>query len=98
MTRRFFIFIFYFFTPRYCKFFSFFLLLIVNSDSNIILTFVLAWQEELANAIVAHEMGDAEVLVERRSQKEFLRDCLLAQGGVKTPGAELDDLLARYYY
>ncbi|CAM9142324.1 unnamed protein product [Ectocarpus fasciculatus] len=40
--------------------------------------------------------GGGEVLVSARSHKEFLRDLLLAQGIQKTPGSELDDLLASY--
>ena len=57
-------------------------------------------QKDLVGAIVAAcdetgaGAGEAPVLV--RSQKEFLRDLLLAQGIQKTPGSELDDLLARY--
>lgn len=51
-------------------------------------------QKELANAIVACD-GVREAKVESRSCKEFLRDMLVVQGAVKTPGAELEDLLAR---
>lgn len=54
------------------------------------------------NAVVAacNEAGGGagEAPVSARSQKEFLRDLLLAQGIQKTPGSELDDLLARYAY
>ena len=39
------------------------------------------------------ETGETPVVT--RSQKEFLRDLLLAQGIQKTPGSELEDLLAR---
>lgn len=52
------------------------------------------------NAIVLACSGAAgeagEVPVSGRPQKEFLRDLLLAQGIQKSPGSELDDLLARY--
>lgn len=43
------------------------------------------------------EAGGGEVLVSARPHKEFLRDLLLAQGIQKTPGSELEDLLARYW-
>ena len=52
------------------------------------------------NAIVAacNEAGGGtgEAPVSARPHKEFLRDLLLAQGIQKTPGSELDELLARY--
>eukprot|EP00903_Cladosiphon_okamuranus_P018811 g17303.t1 len=57
-------------------------------------------QRDLVNAIVTacNEKGvrAAEAPVVARSQKEFLRDLLLAQGIQKTPGSELDDLLASF--
>lgn len=53
-------------------------------------------QNELVNAIIALD-EEGEAPVETRLQKEFLRDLLLAQGVAKTPSAELEDLLARYY-
>lgn len=57
-------------------------------------------QKDLVNAIVAAcntaGGGAGEAPVSARSQKEFLRDLLLAQGIQKTTGSELDDLLARY--
>eukprot|EP00752_Nemacystus_decipiens_P004283 g3912.t1 len=57
-------------------------------------------QKDLVNAIVTGcndaGGGAGETPVTSRSQKEFLRDLLLAQGIQKTPGSELDDLLASY--
>lgn len=53
-------------------------------------------QKDLVNAIVIACGGDGgEAPVSARPHKEFLRDLLLAQGIQKTPGSELDDLLAR---
>lgn len=52
------------------------------------------------NAVVVACSGGGgqtgEAPVSARPQKEFLRDLLLAQGIHKTPGSELDELLARY--
>ncbi|CAM9704535.1 unnamed protein product [Laminaria digitata] len=53
-------------------------------------------ERELADAAVGacDEAGETPVVT--RSQKEFLRDLLLVQGIHKTPGSELEDLLASY--
>lgn len=59
-----------------------------------------AKQKDLVNAIVVACSGagggTGEAPVSARPHKEFLRDLLLAQGIQKTPGSELDELLARY--
>jgi len=58
-------------------------------------------QKDLVNAIVVAcsgkgaRGGEGEAPVLARPHKEFLRDLLLAQGIQKTPGSELDELLAR---